>query len=83
MKRIIRNGNFVRTFDLSLKVIRGSSEDIWSLRGFFTVSLISTLIKYSSFIGAQDARGVLRIWSKIMEIKVTEINAPLNKRRKS
>ena len=49
---------------LSLKVRKGSNED-W----------ISPLV---SFIGVKNVKGVSRIWGKRMEIKVAEINAPLN-----
>ena len=41
VKRLIPNGNFV--CGTSLKVRRGSSEQIWPLRGFFTVSMINVL----------------------------------------
>ena len=49
---------------LSLKVRRGSNED-W----------ISLLV---SFIGVKNVKGVSRIWGNRMQIKVAEINAPLN-----
>ena len=41
VKRLIPNVNFV--CGTSLNVRRGSSEQIWPLRGFFTVSMINVL----------------------------------------
>ena len=47
---------------LPLNVQRGSSEEIWPLQGFFTVSLLlmdlHLVINYSSFSGVTNVRCV-------------------------
>ena len=63
---------------LLLNVQRGSSEEIWPLQGFFTVSLLLTSgsppsDKLLLFLRCQECQMCIQL----REIKVAEINAPL------
>ena len=54
---------------LSLNVQKESSEEIWTLHWFFTVSLFTgvsptTPIKYLSFLGFKNVNSVSRIWAQ-------------------
>ena len=58
-------------------VQRASSENSGHIEGSLQLHCycwVSTLIKYSSFLGVKNVRGI----PKIMKIKVAGINSPLN-----
>ena len=66
---------------LSLNVRSGSSEEIWPLRGFFTVSLSHADLhpdKILLFLKYKNVRSVSKIWGPNDRKKVAEINALLN-----
>lgn len=74
MKEI--NATLTKKTDNPLNVRRGSREEIRPLQGFFTVSLLLAdfHLLINLFIRFQECQMCIQI----REIKVVEINAPLN-----
>ena len=69
---------------LYLNVRRGSSEEIWPLRGFFTVSLLLVdfhVDKILLFLTCQECQKCIEnLESLIMKVRVAEINVNQNLR---
>ena len=64
----------------SLNVRRGSCEEIWPLQRFFIVSMVlaDLTLKLPLPLVSRMSKVYRELEVRIMEIKVAEINAPLN-----